>query len=133
MASSSKLANILWGSFFIYYTVYKYLASLQIWDSEFAVQVAILSLMTAFVPYYATRLALHCAPRSYQLAVTLIFPLMFCAIGYIVFYYTRIVPFFDGVSLRIDVMPRSIFPAIVISLLFLIEQYFVYRDRVSEK
>ncbi len=128
MASSLRSANLLWWGFFIYYSIYKYLASLQVWEPEFAVQVAILALMTAFVPYYLTRLAIYKASGTMRLIAILFLPLAFCAIGYVVFYYTRIVPFFDGVSLQNDVMLRSIFPGVMITGILLFEDFLIKRQ-----
>ena len=127
MASSSIIANVMWWLFFIYYAAFKYLVALQSWDAGYAVQVAILVLITAFVPYYLTRLVAFRFEGALKIAAIIILPLSLCAAGYAIFYYTRIQPFFEGVSLQNDVMPRSFFPGLMITGLLLFEIYLVKR------
>jgi hypothetical protein len=128
MTNSKIVTRMLWWGFFVYYSIYKYVVSLQVWDPDFAVQVAFLSLMTAFVPYYLARFGLNTVEGLHRVIGMLILPLTLCALGYAVFYYTRIVPYFDGVSLLNDVLPRSIFPGIMLTGIFFVEWFLRRRE-----
>jgi hypothetical protein len=121
--SASTPVNLLWLVFFIIYAIYKYVGSLQVWDPEFFVQVAILVVLTALIPYYVSRALAHKLTDPAKLITTIILPLALCALGYTIFYYTRVKPNFPNVSLTGDVLPRSFLPGFVMTALFLLERY----------
>lgn len=114
-----RLQIILWIVFLTYYSYLKYFAALDTWDTEYFIQVAILVILTAVAPFYLAQWLSKQFEGSTQIAVTVISPLILCAIGYASFYYTRVKPSFPDVTLT-EVLPRSFLPGIAIAILLMI-------------
>jgi hypothetical protein len=120
--SSARVQMGLWILFLIFYTHRKYFAGYDAWNTEYAIQVAILVIMTAIAPFYLVKFAVGRMEGSSKLLSTLILPSVLCAIGYGVFWYTRVRPSFPDVTLM-QVLPRSLLPGIAISVLLLIPRF----------
>ena len=114
-----RIQTTLWIVFLGYYGVINYSAGSDSWDSEYATQVALLVFVTAVFPYYLTRWLTGNLVKSYLWFEALFLPVVFCAIGYALFYYLQLGPWFVEVTL-VQVLLRSFFPGIVISILLLL-------------
>ena len=113
------IQSVLWWVFLIYYTAYKYLVALQVWNLEYAIQVGLLVIMTAIIPYYFTKFTLLRLSKPALFFAATLLPALLALIGYAVFYYTRVLPNFPDVTLN-QVLPRSIFPGVCMALMFII-------------
>jgi hypothetical protein len=120
--SSTRVQAGLWILFLIIYSYRKYFAGFDAWNTQYAIQVAILVAMTAIIPFYLVKVAIGRMEGSSELLSTLILPTVLCAIGYGIFWYTRVKPSFPDVTLM-TVLPRSFFPGIAISVLLLIPRF----------
>jgi hypothetical protein len=114
--NSQTAQNLSWFIFLIGYTAYKYLAGLQSWNTGYAIQVAIIALLTAVIPYYATRFAI--SRQSFAVATSsLIFmPTVLAVIGYGIFYVVFVRPNFPEVTAA-QVMPRGLTPGVCVSVI----------------
>lgn len=114
-----RIQTGLWAVFLIYYTYLKYFAGYNEWNTEYALQVAILVVMTAIAPFYLMKFLSGRTEGSTRWIATLILPIVLCGIGYGLFWYFRVRPNFPDVTLM-TVLRRSLFPGISISALLLI-------------
>ena len=109
----------LWVLFLVGYTALKYFAGYNAWNTQYAIQVAILVMMTAIVPFYLSKAIVGRSEGAAQWAAALLLPVVLCGLGYALFWYFRVKPSFPDVTLA-TVMPRSLMPGISIAVLILI-------------
>jgi hypothetical protein len=121
IVNTNRLLLGFWLIFLTYYTYLKYFSGFDTWNAEYALQVAILVVVTAIIPYYVARWITLKQVEIKRLVIELMLPVILCAIGYTLFYYTRVKPNFPDVTLE-QVMPRSLFPGISISLILLMHR-----------
>ncbi|TNE58242.1 MAG: hypothetical protein EP340_06110 [Alphaproteobacteria bacterium] len=117
-----RLQTGLWVLFLIGYTALKYFAGYNAWNTQYAIQVAILVLMTAVAPFYLSKAVSMRAEGAGRWVMTLVLPVLLCAIGYGLFWYFRVKPSFPDVTL-LTVLPRSLLPGLSISVLLLIPKF----------
>ena len=106
--------NLSWFIFLIGYTAYKYLAGLQSWNTGYAIQVAIIALLTAVIPYYATRFVVVRQSPGVATSSLIFMPTVLAVIGYGIFYVVFVRPNFPDVTAA-QVMPRGVLPGVCIS------------------
>ncbi|TNE36751.1 MAG: hypothetical protein EP347_10200 [Alphaproteobacteria bacterium] len=114
-----RLQTGLWVLFLIGYTALKYFAGYNAWNTEYAIQVAILVVMTAVAPFYLSKGLVARMDGVGGWLVTLVTPVVLCAIGYALFWYFRVKPSFPDVTLM-TVLPRSLLPGLSITVLVLL-------------
>ena len=111
----------LWLAFIVYYTSIKYLAGSQEWNSAYALQVGLIVMISCLLPYYLTVLAMSVLPGVNRIAAKVLLPTSLALLGYFGFYIAFIQPNFPDIT-PWQVVPRGLFPGLVISALLLIPE-----------
>jgi hypothetical protein len=114
--NASKVQNLIWFAMLICYAAYKYLPGMQTWNTTYAIQVAIITILTAVVPYYATSFLASRMERLNSMIAIALLPTMLAITGYGLFYLVFIRANFPDVT-AMQVLPRGILPGIAISAL----------------
>ena len=120
------IQNIVWALFLVGYIAYKYLAGLHSWNTGYAIQVGIIALLTAVIPYYATSLAAARLDTTRKMTVLLVLPTLLAATGYGIFFVVFVRPSFPDVT-ALQVMPRGLLPGLAITAI----QVFTARAEVT--
>lgn len=120
MISLKNTPLIIFVLFLAFYTFQKYTAVPQNgFNSGYAISVAIIVALTALMPYIITRIKMRFTSGALRVVTVLIAPVVVSAIGFALYFYGYIAPNFPGVSIA-AVLPRSIFPGVVISGILLL-------------
>lgn len=109
----------LWWVFVLYYAGTKYLAGYQGWNLGYAIQVGLIVTLTSLIPYYLTATMVKVFNPSRRIVALVLMPVMLALSGYAAFYLVFIQPNFPNVTMS-QVVPRGIFPGVIISALLLL-------------
>lgn len=118
MKSMKLIQGVLWGAFLLYYCASKFLAGYQGYSHAYAIQVSIIVLATAILPYYATLWMQRVARRGW-LPVTLFLPSLLAMSGYAAFFYIFIAPNYPDITAS-AVIPRGLMPGLAISAIMVL-------------
>jgi hypothetical protein len=116
----------VWILFLIYDTASKYLAAFSGWNTGYAIQVAIIVVATAILPFYLTRFGARLWQN--QFALLLLAPSCLAMLGYAGFFFVFIQPNFAEVT-ALQVIPRGLFPGLVITFILLMPEGFRFLQR----
>lgn len=114
MKKINVIQNALWAIFLLYYCGEKFFAGYQGYSHLYLLQVGIIVLLTAVIPFYGTKVAMRYEPARFIVAVFL--PSLLAMSGYGAFYITFIAPNFPDVPAT-AVIVRGIVPGVVISMI----------------
>jgi hypothetical protein len=112
----TTIQNLIWLLLLICYVAYKYLPGMQTWNTTYAIQVGIIAVLTAILPYYATRFMASRMTGAPAVTSILVLPSLLAIMGYGVFYFVFIRANFPDVT-AMQVMPRGLLPGLTISAL----------------
>lgn len=133
MKPISVIQQGLWFGFLSYYTITKFLAGGGEYSHAYALQVGIIVMLTAIVPFYATsRLAasrMAAARPRLRLPMLLTAPTLLSMTGYAAFFVLFIAPNFPDVTAG-QVIGRGLLPGVVISALLALPLAF---DRLAQR
>lgn len=131
MSNISKIQTGLWLAFLIYFTAAKYLAAFSGWNLAYAIQVGIIVVLTALIPFYATKWLANLTPIAKLFKI--IMPSLLAVAGYTGFFFVFIQPNFPEATLA-AVAVRGLFPGLVISFILLLPEITeAIRDRKAEQ
>lgn len=112
------IQQCLWLTFLVIYIGHKFLAGGGGISTNYAIQVAIIVVLTALIPFYVTSRLGHLLVRI-RVAIFAVLPVGLAMAGYATFYFVFIAPNFPEVAAA-DVIVRGITPGIVISAILLV-------------
>lgn len=105
--------------FLCIYSYFKYTAVPSLMGTTlYMISTAILVILTAIVPYFLTRVLTTKVAQPRKKWVLSFSPLVLSALGLALYFYLFIAPNAPGMSV-LQILPRSILPGVVISLLLL--------------
>ena len=110
------LQSIIWLVFLFGYSVYKYLAGLQTWNTGYAIQVVIIVALTAAIPYYITKFVVGRQSINIAIGTSLIMPTVLAVLGYGVFFVLFIQKNFPDMT-AMQVLPRGLLPGACMSII----------------
>ena len=118
MMNTRNIQNALWAAFLLYYSYTKFFAAYQGYSHAYAIQVALIVIATAILPFYLTRWLARAIPGA-RLPIMIVVPSLIALTGYAAFFFVFISPNFPQISAA-QVIPRGFVPGVVISLILLL-------------
>jgi hypothetical protein len=117
MNISPKAQNIIWIIFLVLYFAQKYVADIkEDFQLGYLLNVGILVILTAVIPYYLTRLGMYLVTGKTRAVLALTLPITFSAMGLSVFFFVFIKPYVPDLPL-LSILPRSLIPGIIMTII----------------
>ena len=104
----------LWLSFLVYYCASKFFAGYQGYSHAYLIQVVIIVLLTALLPYYLSKGLLKL--ERAKAAIIALAPSLLAMAGYAGFFFVFIKPNYPSMAAE-QVIVRGLLPGVVISLI----------------
>lgn len=104
------------------YAVYKYQLGMQSWNFGYAVQIVVIVMLAAIIPFYITTWCADPLDRSRRIVIMVIFPTVLSIAGYGMFYLAYIRPVFTSIS-AVEVMQGGLQPGLAITVLLLVLEW----------
>lgn len=130
MKPVSLVQNSLWFGLLSCYTAAKFMAGGAAYSHAYALQVGIIVVLTAIVPFYATSRLAAAVPR-HRMPVLLAAPTLLSMAGYAAFFFVFIAPAFPDVAAG-QVIGRGLLPGLMISALLALPLAFDRQPRQQE-
>ena len=116
----------LWLSFLVYYCASKFLAGYESYSHDYLIQVVIIVLLTALLPYYLSKGLLKL--ERAKAVITVLAPSLLAMTGYAGFFFVFIKPNFPSMAAE-QVIVRGLLPGVVISLILALPLIYLSRIR----
>ncbi len=111
----TKVQTALWVAFLSYYVLSKFLAGFNGYSHAYAIQVGIIVLLTAILPYYLTRFSVT-RRQSFAPLVVTVLPTVLAMTGYALFFFVFIAPYNGEVPVTAVVI-RGLLPGVAVTVI----------------